>query len=74
MSADLLYDDVEEDLRSSVRRLLRDRCDWTAVLARSESEEPYDLALWRSLAGELGVAGLAVPERFGGAGASSGLP
>jgi len=28
----------------------------------------YDLALWRRL-GEMGVAGLAVPERFGGAGA-----
>ena len=70
-TADLLYDEVEDDLRANVRRLLRDRCDWTAVLARSESDEPYDLPLWRSLAGELGVAGLAVPEEFGGAGASS---
>lgn len=72
MSApDLLYSEVEDDLRANVRRLLRDRCDRTAVLARCESEQPYDLALWRSLAGELGVAGLAVPEEFGGAGAST---
>ena len=28
-----------------------------------------DLRLWRRLCGEIGVAGLAVPERFGGAGA-----
>ena len=50
---DLLYGEVEEDLRSTVRRLLRDRCDWTDVLARCEGEKPYDLDLWRSLAGEL---------------------
>ena len=68
---DLLYGEVEEDLRSTVRRLLRDRCDWTDVLARCEGEKPYDLDLWRSLAGELGVAGLAVPESLGGAGAST---
>jgi alkylation response protein AidB-like acyl-CoA dehydrogenase len=69
--SDLLYTEVEDDLRSSVRDLLRDRCAWTEVLARCESEKPYDLALWRSLAGELGVVGLAVPEPLGGAGAST---
>ncbi|MGW1682406.1 acyl-CoA dehydrogenase family protein [Saccharopolyspora sp. NPDC002376] len=72
MSApDLLYSELEEDLRANVRRLLRDRCDWTAVLARCETDEPYDLALWRTLAGELGLAALLVPEEIGGAGASA---
>ncbi|GAA0523311.1 acyl-CoA dehydrogenase [Saccharopolyspora subtropica] len=72
MSApDLLYSEVEEDLRANVRRLLRDRCDWTAVLARCETDEPYDLALWRTLAGELGLAALLVPEDLGGAGAGA---
>ncbi|MER7078433.1 hypothetical protein SAMN02982929_05003 [Saccharopolyspora kobensis] len=72
MSApDLLYSELEEDLRATVRRLLRDRCDWTAVLARCETDEPYDLALWRALAGELGLAALLVPEELGGAGASA---
>ncbi|MDA3628707.1 acyl-CoA/acyl-ACP dehydrogenase [Saccharopolyspora sp. WRP15-2] len=72
MSApDLLYSELEEDLRATVRRLLRDRCDWTAVLARCETDEPYDLALWRTLAGELGLAALLVPEELGGAGASA---
>ncbi|MDI2029789.1 acyl-CoA dehydrogenase family protein [Saccharopolyspora sp. TS4A08] len=68
---DLLYTEVEEDLRSGVRRVLRDRCDWTAVLARVETDEPYDLDLWRSLAGEMGLAGLLVPEELGGAGATA---
>lgn len=72
MSApNLLYGEVEQDLRDNVRSLLRDRCDWTAVLARCESEQPYDLRLWATLAEELGVAGLLVPEELGGAGAGT---
>ena len=40
------------------------------VLAQIESGEPYDQSLWRTLAAEMGLAGMAVPERFGGGGAS----
>ncbi|MDR7300369.1 acyl-CoA dehydrogenase family protein [Haloactinomyces albus] len=68
---DLLYGEAEEDLRKNVRRLLQQRCDWTAVLARCESDQPYDLDLWSTLSGELGVAGLTVPEELGGAEAST---
>ncbi len=66
---DLLYTETEEDLRSTVRGLFEKRCDWTAVLARCETEEPYDLGLWRTVADELGLAGLLVAEEHGGAGA-----
>ncbi|WP_354639224.1 acyl-CoA dehydrogenase family protein [Kitasatospora camelliae] len=68
--SDLLYSEIEEELRSSLRALLADRCPPAAVLARCESPEPYDPALWRALARELGVTGLQVPEELGGAGAS----
>jgi alkylation response protein AidB-like acyl-CoA dehydrogenase len=44
-------------LRDSVRGLL------------GRHPEPGGLALWRRLSAEIGVAGLAIPERFGGAGA-----
>jgi alkylation response protein AidB-like acyl-CoA dehydrogenase len=67
---DLLYSDIEEELRSSVRAMLADRSPVAAVLERCEGPEPYDLKLWRGLAAELGCAGLAVPEAYGGAGAS----
>lgn len=71
MSArDLLYSELEEQLRSSVRDLLADRAPWSKVLARSETDEPYDPALWRSLAVDLGAAGLPVAEDAGGQGAS----
>lgn len=68
---DLLYSDVENDLRASVRDLLADRCEPAALLARVESDEPYDAKLWRTLAVELGTAGLHVPEERGGQGAST---
>ena len=61
-SPDLLYSDVEDELRAAVRDVLTDRCPSSAVLARCESGEPYDLGLWRTLAVELGLAGLLVPE------------
>lgn len=69
-AADLLYSEVEEDLRGSVRALLRDRGSHAAVLARCETDQPCDRALWKSLAADLGCAGLAIPEKHGGAGAS----
>ncbi|MEU4248743.1 acyl-CoA dehydrogenase family protein [Amycolatopsis sp. NPDC026612] len=69
--SDLLYSDVEEDLRASVRDLLKDKASAEALLARVETAEPYDLKLWRTLADEVGVAGLAVPEELGGHGASA---
>ncbi len=66
----LLYTDVETDLRASIRDLLTDRAQPAAVLARCETDEPYDLDLWRALTG-LGAASLHVPEELGGQGAST---
>ncbi|MET9509765.1 acyl-CoA dehydrogenase family protein [Streptomyces flavidovirens] len=67
---DLLYSEAEDDLRAAVRSLLADRCDAAAVLTRAESDTPYDPRLWASLATEMGLAGLLVPEKLGGQGAT----
>lgn len=67
---DLLYSETEEDLRSAVRSLLADRADAPTVLARVESDTPYDPRLWEALAAGIGAAGLLVPEKLGGQGAS----
>ncbi|MFC9859286.1 MULTISPECIES: acyl-CoA dehydrogenase family protein [unclassified Streptomyces] len=67
---DLLYSETEEDLRSAVRSLLADRADAPTVLARAESDTPYDPRLWQALAAGIGAAGLLVPEKLGGQGAS----
>ncbi len=68
---DLRYSEAEEELRGVVRGLFADRSPWPALLARIETSEPGDPALWRALATDLGCAGLLIPEDRGGAGASS---
>jgi alkylation response protein AidB-like acyl-CoA dehydrogenase len=65
----LLYSDVEDELRATVRRLLADRSPWQVVLGLLEADPPRDPKVWQALA-ELGVPALAVPESLGGAGAS----
>ena len=66
---DLLYSDTEEALRDGVRRLFVDRCPPELVIGVYDPEPPDFSALWQTLAAELGVAGLLVPETLGGAGA-----
>jgi alkylation response protein AidB-like acyl-CoA dehydrogenase len=69
--SDLLYSEVEDELRGTVRALLAERAPWTAVLEQmEEAAAPYDTKLWRTLATEVGCAGLAIPAAQGGAGAS----
>src|SRR6266702_7017022 len=67
---DLTYTEQETELRSAVRSVLDDRARSGAVLARTETAQTYDMALWRTLAAEIGCAGLLIPESLGGAGAS----
>ncbi|KAF0957240.1 acyl-CoA dehydrogenase family protein [Rhodococcus sp. T7] len=69
-TGDLLYSEIEEDLRASVRSLLDKRSPWDTVLARTETDTTTDLELWKVLTVEIGCAALAVPEDAGGAGAS----
>ncbi|ANZ41068.1 acyl-CoA dehydrogenase [Lentzea guizhouensis] len=54
-------------LRDSVRALLTKHSNVRAAI-----EEPggYDAALWAKLCGEVGIAGLAIPEEYGGLGVS----
>ncbi|WP_432014923.1 acyl-CoA dehydrogenase family protein [Streptomyces cucumeris] len=68
---DLLYSEAEDDLRAAVRSLLTDRCPAPAVLAQAESDRPYDPAVWRALGAEMGTAGLLVPDKLGGQGATA---
>jgi alkylation response protein AidB-like acyl-CoA dehydrogenase len=67
---DMTYSEQENELRAAVRSMLDDRAAAAAVLARTETNETYDAALWRTLAAEIGCAGLLVSEELGGAGAS----
>src|SRR5258706_14016798 len=66
----MTYSEQETELRSAVRSVLEDRADFNAVLARTAAAAAYDTAIWRTLAAEVGCAGLLIPESLGGAGAS----
>src|SRR6266516_4202367 len=67
---DLLYSDAERALSDALASLLADRGGLDMVLARIESAQTYDDKLWQAVAADLGCAGLLIPERDGGAGAS----
>ncbi|KRD13264.1 MULTISPECIES: acyl-CoA dehydrogenase family protein [unclassified Streptomyces] len=67
---DLLYTEEEEALRSAVRDLLTDRLDPAGVIARTESDAPHDVSLWKTLTGDMGLAGLLIPEELDGQGAT----
>jgi len=71
MTADLLYSETEARPRGGADRPARrpgrpgrrDR-------APPSGPETYDTKLWRTVAAEIGIAGLLIPEALGGAGAS----
>ncbi|MGW2052135.1 acyl-CoA dehydrogenase family protein [Streptomyces sp. NPDC001858] len=67
----LLDTETETDLRAIVRDLLADRCDPVTTAAVYDGDSSAVDPLWKSLAVELGLAGLLVPEDQGGAGASA---
>lgn len=68
---DLLYTEVEDDLRNVVRAVLAAQCDPGAVTALYDGDRSLVASLWKSIAVDLGLAGLLVPEDRGGAGASA---
>jgi len=69
-SPSLLYSETERDLAAALSDLLAAAAAPADVLARIEQPEAYDAKLWRTVAAEIGIAGLLIPEPLGGAGAS----
>ncbi len=58
------------ELAATVRAVLTKQADSTAVRAAVATEQGYDPALWSTLCEQVGVAALAVPEEYDGAGAT----
>jgi alkylation response protein AidB-like acyl-CoA dehydrogenase len=70
MSQDPTETDEARALREAVRALLARRSGPAQVRAAMESPLGYDDKLWSTLCEQIGVAALAVPEEYGGAGAT----
>jgi len=62
------FTDEQKQMRDAARKFLSEKCPPKAVRVVLDGKEPYDRELWKGLA-EMGFLGVAIPEKFGGAGA-----
>ncbi|VIO81075.1 acyl-CoA dehydrogenase family protein [Bradyrhizobium ivorense] len=62
------FSDEQKQMRDEARKFLSEQCPPKAVREVLDGRAPYDKALWKGLA-EMGFLGVAIPEKFGGAGA-----
>jgi alkylation response protein AidB-like acyl-CoA dehydrogenase len=67
---ELALSSEQQELAATVRSLLSKRADSAAVRAAMTSETGYDESLWQTLCEQIGVAALAIPEKYDGAGFS----
>ncbi|HEY4852222.1 MAG TPA: acyl-CoA dehydrogenase family protein, partial [Streptosporangiaceae bacterium] len=58
----------QEELRRTVRQFLDKTSPETEVRRVMGTERGYDQDVWRRMADELGLLGIAIPEVYGGAG------
>jgi alkylation response protein AidB-like acyl-CoA dehydrogenase len=65
---DLTFSQEQDELRTVVRSFLVKYSDEAAVRRLAADPRGHDVVVWRRMAGELGLQGLAVPEEYGGSG------
>jgi alkylation response protein AidB-like acyl-CoA dehydrogenase len=65
---DFVFSEEQEELRRVVRAFLDDMSPVSEVRRLMETAEGYDPSVWDVIAGQLGLPGMAVPERWGGSG------
>jgi alkylation response protein AidB-like acyl-CoA dehydrogenase len=65
----LILTDEEQALADSVRKFVADRSPLTSLRQLIASGEPYDPDVWKQMTAQLGLAGLGIPESYGGVGA-----
>src|ERR1700733_14091626 len=64
------FSSEQEEFRHSLRRFLADKSPAAEVRRLMETDAGYDPQVWKQLADQLGLQGLAIPEEFGGSGAT----
>lgn len=64
------FSQEQEELRRTVRSFLAHKSPEAEVRRLMETPEGYDAAVWKQMAEQLGLQGLAIPEEFGGSGFS----
>jgi alkylation response protein AidB-like acyl-CoA dehydrogenase len=64
----IAFTQEHDNLRESVRRFLEQRSTTQDIRRLMESEDTYDPAVWKQLAQQMGLPGIAIPEEYGGSG------
>jgi len=67
----LILTDEEQALAESVRKFVADRSPLTSMRHLISSGEPFDADVWKQMTAQLGLAGLTIPEEYGGVGAGT---
>jgi alkylation response protein AidB-like acyl-CoA dehydrogenase len=62
----LIMTDDERALADSVRRFVAERSPLSSLRKLIDSGEPYDADVWKQMTTQLGLAGLIIPESYGG--------
>jgi len=62
------FSEDQEELRRFVRQFLEEKSPESAVRELMHTDRGYDEAVWRQMAEQLGLQGIAVEERYGGGG------
>ncbi|MCF1648586.1 acyl-CoA dehydrogenase family protein, partial [Streptomyces indiaensis] len=65
---DARFTDEQVEIRRTLRALLAQRCGPQELRAAVDTPAGHDPALWATLAGDLGLPALALPDTYGGAG------
>ncbi|MEU8870056.1 acyl-CoA dehydrogenase family protein [Streptomyces javensis] len=65
---DAAFTEEQDEIRRTLRTLLRERCGPDEIKAAVQTAPGYDEALWRRLARTLGLPGLALSVAYGGVG------
>jgi alkylation response protein AidB-like acyl-CoA dehydrogenase len=62
------FSEEQEELRKTIRSFLEKYNDEAAVRKLMETDEGYDQGIWKQMAEQQGLQGLAIPEEYGGSG------
>ena len=62
------FSEEQDELRAVVRRFLAEKSPEPEVRRLMDTVSGYDPEVWRQTTGQLGLSGLAIPQKFGGSG------
>ena len=65
---DFAFSEEQDEFRAVIRRFVEERWPTAEVRRLADTPSGFDPAVWKQMASELGLQGLAIPEPYGGQG------